>query len=744
MSRGGKIAVALISLAPALYVWWWYTGFSLYWPEFPIMVLFWLVCYAIVFVFIYVAFPSVRRRRRKRPKKGREVSGVGAQIDPMTLEVPDHLPPGLVRQGQTNFYLSEDILKVLPRPLAHAYRILIDIRDTSTNLELRGRINIVVLDLQRMDLQEARQSLRAAVWEYLTPKQQDEILSGGLGMWSDWGELKSGQYLIDPESPPKPGYIRLGDVVSPNGETQQLVLQKEGHYLLVAPPGAGKNQSYIMPNLMDYEGPVVCLDPKGENYKATAWWRMMYGDVFKFAPWDDDSDCFNPLDFVDDWDDALSLTRLLVVPDAGVGNRFWDEEARRIVAGLIWYLVVAGSPDEKNLRQLTRLLSESDYAGLAEKLLEANDEILADVAGSILSHATGDHGSSNVIKSVFSNALSNIGVWSSSKIARVTGHTTPGFNPASMLLKCREKENKAATDENVSFGTSFSRNEDGEVTFERDSMDTAYIVFPADRIQEFASVIRVLLGWTLKKVVNVAGPYVGDYDIHRRPFLFIFDELAQLGYMDVVENNAPIARGYGIRMWLVAQDIAQLKRVYPQWESIIAGCVVQTFLAPNSAGTADYVSDRMGVREDLWGKTEPALPKAELLGGKLKGKAINFLSEEKPVLVDLPVPFHVREKQDKDLAELKPILKAELEKYRAERIQELAVTKTGVRQDRDAEIDDDNGYPADIPPPVEDDEIRKPSKPQSADSAPEPDDTCSDDLKDGGERPPEFKMPKDE
>ena len=114
------------------------------------------------------------------------------------------------------------------------------------------------------------------------------------------------------------------------------------------------------------------------------------------------------------------------------------------------------------------------------------------------------------------------------------------------------------------------------------------------------------------------------------------------------------------------------------------------------------------------------------------------------MLVDLPVPFHVREKQDKDLAELKPILKAELEKYRAERIQELAVTKTGVRQDRDAEIDDDNGYPADIPPPVEDDEIRKPSKPQSADSAPEPDDTCSDDLKDGGERPPEFKMPKDE
>ena len=67
--------------------------------------------------------------------------------------------------------------------------------------------------------------------------------------------------------------------------------------------------------LLDFEGPTVVLDPKGENYEHTAWRRSLYGQVFKWRrrAWPIPTATI-PLDRVTGWDEARLLAELLVIP----------------------------------------------------------------------------------------------------------------------------------------------------------------------------------------------------------------------------------------------------------------------------------------------------------------------------------------------------------------------------------------------------------------------------------------------
>jgi type IV secretion system protein VirD4 len=49
--------------------------------------------------------------------------------------------------------------------------------------------------------------------------------------------------------------------------------RKDGHLITFAPTGAGKGVRAIIPNLLHYGGPVIVVDPKGENFAITARYR---------------------------------------------------------------------------------------------------------------------------------------------------------------------------------------------------------------------------------------------------------------------------------------------------------------------------------------------------------------------------------------------------------------------------------------------------------------------------------------
>ena len=84
-------------------------------------------------------------------------------------------------------------------------------------------------------------------------------------------------------------------------------------------------------------------------------------------------------------------------------------------------------------------------------------------------------------------------------------------------------------------------------------------------------------------------------DNDKPPVLFILDEFPQLGYMRPIEEALAYIAGYGVRLWLFVQDIAQLRLHYKNsWPTFIANTDTKCFFGVNDIETANWVSEILG------------------------------------------------------------------------------------------------------------------------------------------------------
>jgi len=67
--------------------------------------------------------------------------------------------------------------------------------------------------------------------------------------------------------------------------------------------------------------------------------------------------------------------------------------------------------------------------------------------------------------------------------------------------------------------------------------------------------------------------------------LMLLDEIAQLGHSQPVEQALTVLRGYSVRLWLLYQDLAQLRAAYRTMsDSLLANAaVLQAFGTNGSA-----------------------------------------------------------------------------------------------------------------------------------------------------------------
>ena len=112
---------------------------------------------------------------------------------------------------------------------------------------------------------------------------------------------------------------------SPAVSLEPILDTGEGHIATVAPTGAGKGTGCIIPALLRYTGPVVVVDPKGENYAVTAERRRKLGqEVILLDPFnitgEETRHRFNPLDLADPSsdrfvEDVATLAALIAAPN---------------------------------------------------------------------------------------------------------------------------------------------------------------------------------------------------------------------------------------------------------------------------------------------------------------------------------------------------------------------------------------------------------------------------------------------
>jgi len=130
-----------------------------------------------------------------------------------------------------------------------------------------------------------------------------------------------------------------------------------------------------------------------------------------------------------------------------------------------------------------------------------------------------------------------------------------------------------------------------------------YLCLPARMFPTHARFLRLIISLLLFRL--------GELGLEKsksgHPVLFILDEFASLGHMDMLEKAAGLMAGYGVKLWTIVQDLTQIKKLYREsWESFLANSGTSLFFANNDMTTLEWISRRMGetevIRETI-GKT---------------------------------------------------------------------------------------------------------------------------------------------
>ncbi|MGO9761708.1 MAG: type IV secretory system conjugative DNA transfer family protein [Solirubrobacteraceae bacterium] len=154
--------------------------------------------------------------------------------------------------------------------------------------------------------------------------------------------------------------------------TRTLAAELEVQPMVVAPPRAGKSSGFVVPWLLDHDGPALVLSTKRDIYEATAPYRRGLGRVWVYDPFGDRASAgFTPLVPARTWAGAIRAGEALASaahPDqANAANEFWDKEAAAMLAPLLHAAALVG----EGMDELVRWLDARDFQSAVSALQSA-------------------------------------------------------------------------------------------------------------------------------------------------------------------------------------------------------------------------------------------------------------------------------------------------------------------------------------------------------------------------------------
>ena len=410
------------------------------------------------------------------------------------------------------------------------------------------------------------------VWYYRSDRQVVRAMAGGLiggglllagliyALWARGAPLHGAARFASERELKRHGFRSASGIIVGRKGGRFLVFGGSEHVLVEAPTRSGKGTGIVIPNLLTWQGSVVVLDVKRENYDASAGFRAHYGqDVFLFNPTDRAGRTarYNPLAYIDrsDPDDVIIelqkiATMLFIAPERG--EAFWANGARTGFAGVGAWLAET-SDEPLTMGAIYRHLTEGDARSFFKKEL-ANPALnlstscrtaLADFAG-------GSDNSFADIKKTITNVL---GLW---------------LNPL------------------VDAATAVS---DFDLRELRNRPMSIYLGVSPDELDRIAPLYNLLF----QQLIDLNVRELPD-DTTPVPVLVILDEFARLGRASVIASAFSYVAGYGIRLLPVIQSRSQLRGVYGEHvaDEIVANCGVEVAFTPKELRVANELSERIG------------------------------------------------------------------------------------------------------------------------------------------------------
>lgn len=327
---------------------------------------------------------------------------------------------------------------------------------------------------------------------------------------------------------------------------KDLYYPGEAHLMTIAPAGAGKGTSIVVPNLLTYRGSMVVTDPKGELCAMTARHRrdVLGQRVVVLNPWreklsrelelDLGDDGYNPLGLLkagpDVKDDASLIASLLVPGRAQMSESeaFFVSSGRAILAAAMLHLI-----SEKEGGEPVTLPELRSHLMADPEQLEA---FLAQIAAN----------------PEFGGVIAEDGKRFVGEMADSPKQFMACLATATEALKVYD-----------SFGPLGQHVSRGTFSFEECKREptTVYLIMPSDRAGTHAAWLNLTIGAALEQVGR---------DRSNKRVLFLLDEFANLGFMPGVLRAMAQYRGQGVQVHTIWQQISQAQRIYKDgWREIV-------------------------------------------------------------------------------------------------------------------------------------------------------------------------------
>ena len=329
------------------------------------------------------------------------------------------------------------------------------------------------------------------------------------------------------------------------------------HILVVGPSRSGKGTGFVLPNGYLWQGSAVFFDPKRENFDALANHRKTMGNkVFMFSPGSSDTHRYNPLDFVRR--DERMATDCLVVASFVIPEKAddtWAGAGRLLLSALIGY--VLASP----------LTTAAQHMRTVARMTTTGKDI------------------STVLRAIVKTERDHLPTW-----------VIDSFNQYIAL----EPETRNSAVFNVNMAMSLWNNglisaatetSDFDIRELRRQPMTIFIGCTIAELSIFRPLIRILFqqihDLLMEKIPGADEPH---------QVLLMLDEFFHVGRMDSLISKITISAGYGFRMAIVMQDIAQLDELYGRHTRIttVSGSQIKLFIQINDLETSEFVSEMLG------------------------------------------------------------------------------------------------------------------------------------------------------
>jgi len=407
----------------------------------------------------------------------------------------------------------------------------------------------------------------------------------GSARWANRRDIQAAGLLPRPltfveqlkgKTAPRGDGVYVGAWLDKQGKQHYLRHAGPEHVLCYAPTRSGKGVGLVVPTLLSWPHSTVTTDLKGELWAMTAGWRQKHArnKVLRFEPATlSGSVCWNPLDEIrvgtdHEVGDVQNLVTLIVDPDGKGLENHWQKTAQALLVGVFLHAIYKAKArgTAATLPSIDAMLADPkrDIAELWMEMIQhghvdgENHPVVGAAARDMIDRPDEEAGS------VLSTAKSYLSLYRDPVVGR----------------NVRKSEFRIKD------------------LMTHDSPVSLYIVTqPTDKVR-LRPLVRVMVNMIVRLLADKMDFEKGrPKAVYKHRLLLMLDEFPSLGKLDILQESLAFVAGYGIKCYLICQDINQLKSHqtgYGPDETITSNCHVQTAYPPNRVETAEHLSKLTG------------------------------------------------------------------------------------------------------------------------------------------------------